>query len=164
MPRIRRLASPGRFSRRVPVDEAEQVDSVLGVLTELVGHELADVAGPDDDRVLEIGDRATAERASESTGARHEHDSREPERDLTLERRIGKPGRLGGDEEHPGPHRHEMENAEQVIGGRVVGSLLVGVVEPVEASSDEPQRHGREEDQDLRRVAHGVRLPVAGEA
>ena len=60
-------------------------------------------------------------------------------------------------------HRDEMENAEQVIGGRVVGSLLVGVVEPVEASSDEPQRHGQEEDQDLRRVAHGVRLPLAGE-
>ena len=58
---------PGSLLSRVPVDEAEQVDSVLGVLTELVGHELADVAGPDDDRVLEIRDRATAERAGEST-------------------------------------------------------------------------------------------------
>ena len=97
------------------------------------------------------------------TGTRHEHDGGEPERDLTLERRIGKPGQLGGDEEHPASHRHEMEDAEQVVGGRVVGSLLVGVVEPVEASSGEPQRHGQEKDQDLRRVAHRVRLPFAGE-
>ena len=158
VPRIAELAEPGRVSLGFRVDEAEHVDPVLGVLANLLGHELADVARPDDDRVLEIGDRPPAERARERTGAvvtRTIAASQNAIRRWSA--RIGEPGHLGGEEEHPASHRDEMEDADQVVGGRVVRSLLVGVVEAVEASSDEPERHRQEEDQDLRRVAHGVR-------
>ena len=44
---------------RLRVDEADEPDPVLGMLLELAGDQLADVAGADDDRVLHV-DRAAA--------------------------------------------------------------------------------------------------------
>ena len=49
-----RWSSSGRRVARVRVDEADEVDAVLGVLQELPRRELPDVAGADDDRVLEV--------------------------------------------------------------------------------------------------------------
>ena len=43
---------------RLLVDQAEQAKPVLTVLTDLARDELADLARPDDDRVLDVGRRA----------------------------------------------------------------------------------------------------------
>ena len=50
--------------------------------------------------------------------------------------------------EEPGTDRDEVEDAHEVVGGRVVGALLVVVVEPVELRHDDParERHREEED------------------
>ncbi len=53
---------------RVRVDEADEVDAVLRVLEELPRRELADVAGADDDRVLEVERTAPRDRAREARG------------------------------------------------------------------------------------------------
>ncbi len=47
---------------RVLVDEADHVDPVLGVLQQLARDLLPDVAGADDERVLDVGVRTAAER------------------------------------------------------------------------------------------------------
>ena len=48
---------------RPVVDEADEVDAVLGVLQDLARDELAHLAGADNDRVLHIGDSRAADRA-----------------------------------------------------------------------------------------------------
>ena len=53
-PESARCSSSGRRVAWVRVDEADEVDAVLRVLEELARRELADVAGADDDRVLEV--------------------------------------------------------------------------------------------------------------
>ena len=47
------------------------------------------------------------------------------------------------------PDRDEMEDADEVVGGRVVGALLVVVVEAVELGHDHPGRQADEEDEQL---------------
>ena len=49
--------------QRVVVDESEDVDAVLGVLGELAVDELADPAGADDHRVLDVRQPAPGERS-----------------------------------------------------------------------------------------------------
>ncbi len=66
---------------RVRVDEADEVDAVLRVLQELARRELADVAGADDDRVLEVERAAPRDRAREPASRRHEDDREQPEED-----------------------------------------------------------------------------------
>ena len=53
---------------RAAVDEPDEIDAVLGMLEELAADELADVAGADDECVLDVRAAAAAERSSEQRG------------------------------------------------------------------------------------------------
>ena len=65
---------------RARVDEADEVDAVLGVLQQLARDELADLAGADDDRVLEVGDAAPAAARASAAPDRDEQRRRAPRR------------------------------------------------------------------------------------
>ena len=54
------------------VDEADDVDAVLGVLEELAGDELPDLAGADDDGVLEVARRVACRSPARRTNERDE--------------------------------------------------------------------------------------------
>ena len=54
-PRIGICRTGSPRSSRSPVDEADELDAVLGMPTDLPRHELPDVAGARDDRALHVG-------------------------------------------------------------------------------------------------------------
>ena len=62
-PEKRNVLELGPASRRVVIDEADDVDAVLRVLEQLPGDHLADLAGADDHRVLQVEDTLPAEAA-----------------------------------------------------------------------------------------------------
>src|SRR5262249_38693283 len=64
---------------RLVVDKPNEVQSVLGVLKQLLRDPLPDLAGADDDRVLDVADMPAAETARDGTTQRHEHDRHSPE-------------------------------------------------------------------------------------
>ena len=70
----REVLELGPAVARMRVDEADEVDAVLGVLQELARGELADVTGAEDDRVLEIERAAPRNRAGEPAERRDEDD------------------------------------------------------------------------------------------
>ena len=53
------------------------------------------------------------------------------------------------DEEAPRPQRYDLEDADDVVDRRVVGSLLVTVVEAVDPREQDPERKRRDEEGDL---------------
>ena len=81
----------GTARPRMRVDEADEIDAVLGVLEELPRSQLADVAGADDDRVLEVERTAPRARARKSTHRGDEDDRQEPERDQPRHVRLATP-------------------------------------------------------------------------
>ena len=137
------------LARRV-VDEPDQVDAVLGMLQVLVRDQLPDIAGADDDRVLDVLGPASADRAGATTGERDQHDRERPEGSRLLEVRREEAGRVPDAVGDPDRHRDEMEDADDVVDGRVVGALLVAVVERVELRGDHPGRQRDQEKQPLR--------------
>ena len=74
---------------RVVVDEADDVEAVLGMLEELLRDQLADAARSDDQRVLDVGRRSSHERPRDDAATRDEHDRRHPEGEELAEVRIG---------------------------------------------------------------------------
>ena len=69
-PRSVELVEVGAPLLRLAVDEADEVDPVLGVLEQLARDDLADVAGADDDRVLQVGDVPARESAGDGAAER----------------------------------------------------------------------------------------------
>ena len=65
-PDERQVLELGTARPRMRVDEADEIDAVLGVLEELPRSQLSDVARADDDRVLEVERAAARARARES--------------------------------------------------------------------------------------------------
>ncbi len=61
------------------------------------------------------------------------------------------------DEVAPRPEREHLEDADHVVDRRVVGSLLVAVVETVDTEQEHPKRQSRDEEDDLPCGHHGVR-------
>ena len=63
------------------------------------------------------------------------------------------------DEKTPRPERHDLEHADDVVDRRVIGALLVAIVEPVDPGQQDPEREGSHEERDLpdRRDAVGRR-------
>jgi uracil-DNA glycosylase len=111
--------------------------------------ELPDVVGADDDRVLEVRDRSPAVRARGGPGGHDEGDRARPEDEELHEvgpREIRQPRAR---QEEPHADRDEVEDAGQVVHRRVVGPLLVPVVEPVELRADDPDGKRGEEEQRL---------------
>ena len=105
---------------RPRVDEADEVEAVLGVAQELARDALADVARADDDRVLQVERVPAADRARDRAGEHDEEDREDPEADRLPEARVGEAGDAQHDERHPGPDRDDVEDADDVVGGRVV--------------------------------------------
>ena len=161
-PRMARCS--GRSPRRafgLSIDESDDVQSVLGVLDQLAGDQLTDLAGAQDQRVLDVGARppAQATRDGPHQGQRADRDG--PERDQRINAGARAPDQARGDQQHPHPDRHQVEDPHDVVGGRVVGVLLVGAVEALELGHHQPARQGGAEDQHLLRGAEGA--PVAPE-
>ena len=132
-----------------------EVDAVLRMLDELAGDELADVAGTDDDVFCTYVLAAAGDRPGAGARDRDEDGSPSPRSATSL-------GRLGSaspvtdapDEEEPGTERDELEDADEVVDRRVVGPLLVVVVELVELRHDDPERQRDDEQEDLHPDAH----------
>ena len=158
-PDEREVLELGPARPRVRVDEADEVDAVLRVLEELPRRELADVAGADDDRVLEVERTAPGDRAREPAGRRHEDDGEQPEEDEPRHVRARAAGEPRGDEERPRAERDELEDADDLVDRRVVDVLLVAVVQPVELGRDDPERQRQHEDGELN---PGMRAAPAG--
>ena len=78
-----------------------------------------------------------------------EHDRERPEDDPLPEVGAGRTGDVRDDEAEPHDRRHEGDDADEVVDGRVLGTLGVTVVEPHRPSQDDPQRKARGEEEDL---------------
>ena len=63
----------------------------------------------------------------------------------------------GGEEEQPCAERHEMEDADHLVDGRVVDALLVTLVEPVHLGPDDPRRDRQDKHRDLHQRIRGAR-------
>ena len=134
---------------RVRVHEADEIDAVLGVLQELPGRELPDVAGAEDDRVLEIRRAPSRCRTSEGTRGRDEDGREQPEVDKTSNVWVAHARSPGGDEVEPRAEGDEMEDTDHLVDGRVVDLLLVALVQPAELGGDDPERNHHQHDADL---------------
>ena len=142
----------GAARLRLRVDEADEVDAVLGVLEDLAPQQLADVAGPDDDAVLDVREAEAGGRPRDDAAERHEGERERPRRSRSSSGRRGR-----------APVAAPMIQSAHVVtvtrwktpttSSAVVwpGALLVVVVEAVEARQDDPGRQGQEEDGELRR-------------
>ena len=139
----------------IGVDEADEVDPVLRMVQELPGDQLPDLAGADDHGVLQIRDVAPRYGARRSASEGDESDRRRPEQHQLRRRRMGEPGEVRADGEDPRADRDHVEDAREVVRGRVVGPLLVALVEAVQLRDDDPAGHGGEEGEDLgARIEH----------
>jgi len=134
---------------RPRVDEPDQPHAVFGMLEELSADHLADRSCADDDGVLDIGREPTGEGTRAAPRQRHRHDREQPERRKLLLIRVGEAGHPGEREEPPGADRDKMEHAGDLVDRRVVGPLVVVVVEPVELRPDHPDRERAGEDEGL---------------
>ena len=111
------------------------------MLQELARDELADVACPDDDRVLEVGEPLPAGGTCRDACERHRADREQPDRDHAADVGPWKPGDPDDRDEHPGAERAELEDPGEVVGGRGRGALLVPVVETGDLGREHPGRN-----------------------
>ncbi len=135
-----RCSSSDAAILRLGVDEADEVDPVLGMLQDLAAEQLADVAGADDDAVLNVREAQPRGRARGDAAERDERERERPEQGRLLRVDVDAAGRVADDPERPGRHGDQVEDADEIVGGRVLGALLVVVVEPVEPREDDPRR------------------------
>ncbi len=149
-PEERQVLELGPARTRMCVDEADEVDAVLRVLQELPCGELADVAGADDDRVLEVERTAPRGRAGDAARRRHEDDGEQPEEDQPRHVWAREAAEPRADEERPGAERDELEDTDDLVDGRMIDMLLVAVVQPIELGSDDPQRQTQHHDAELK--------------
>ncbi len=119
------------------------------MLLDLVGEQVRDVARADDDHVLDVRALPTTDGAARGAQERDERNGEEPEHDQPPQVRVRKVENMRDDEEAPRPQRHDLEDADDVVDRGVVGSLLVTVVEAVDAREQHPERKGGEEESDL---------------
>ena len=139
------------------VDEADEIEAVLRVLEQLARDELADVAGADDDGVLEVEDAPPADRPGGAAADRDEDERRDAEERELAQLRIR-------EAERPERQRDQPDAAVAIrcrtpttsSMRRMVGALLVSLVEPVQLRQDDPERQAGQEHQQLLRVRRAV--------
>ena len=85
-----------------------------------------------------------------TTGKRDQHDRERPERSRLLEVRLEEARHVTEAVDDPDRHGDEVEDADDVVDGRVVGALLVAVVERVDLRGHHPGRQRDQEEQPLR--------------
>ena len=78
--------------RRIGIDEAEDVQTVLRMAGELQGDAPTDLAGADDDRVLDVRAASAARRPRDGPTDRDQDRRGEPEGQETRDRRVGDAG------------------------------------------------------------------------
>ena len=102
---------------RVGIDEADEVDVVLGMLEEFATDQLADLAGPDDHRVLDVRRLPASECPGSRPRCGDRNEGEEPERRqlcLVGSRQTDEPrGRV----EEPHGHGDEVEDADDLVRG-----------------------------------------------
>ena len=86
---VREVVTP---RARMVVDEADDVDAVLGMLAQLARDELTDVARADDDRVLDVHDAAPGGGPRDGAADDDQEDREDPEPGELLEGRGGHAG------------------------------------------------------------------------
>ena len=101
---------------RARIDEAHDVGSVLGVVEQLAGDELAHLAGADDHGVLAVAAVPLAERAGDGAKQRDEADRARPEEQQARNVRVRQARQPGEHEDEPGTNRDEHEDADEVVG------------------------------------------------
>ena len=127
----RQVAEVAARLLRAPIDEPDEVDAVLRVLEDLARDQLADVAGSDDHGVLLVRLGAARDGAGADPPGDHEGHRRRPERDDRADVECAADDRAGGKQEERRDRDH-VEDAGDVVDGRVVRPLLVAVVEAVD--------------------------------
>jgi hypothetical protein len=113
----------------VVVDEADDLESVFGMSEELLRDQLADVACAQDDRLLAIGAPAPNECTAGNTGQCDRGDGSGPEDRQPLRVQLFQPDRDRSTLIQPGKQGDDDEYPDEVVGARIVGPLLVSVVE-----------------------------------
>ena len=131
------------------IDEADQVDSVLGMAKDLLRDRLADVACSDNDGVLDETPAAARKRTRSSATEGHEHRREGPEQEQLLHGGMGDSAKPGDGEEDPRADRHHVEDVCDLVGGDVIRSPIVLAVQTVQASDDRPTGKRRQEQQGL---------------
>jgi hypothetical protein len=131
------------------------------MVEELARDRLPDVARAHDDGVLEVGRVPAAIATRARTPERDEHRGERPEGGDAPKLRVGETAEVRAGEEHPCPERDHVQDADQVVGRRVVGPLLVAVVETVELGEDDPAGKRREEEEVLGLECDSPRGPRA---
>ena len=81
--------------------------------------------------------------------SRDRHHGEEPEQGETRQNRLDEVGGHSEEREDPHAHRDAPEHADDVVDRGVVGSLLVTVVEPLEAEEQDPERDREQERHEL---------------
>ena len=90
-----------------------------------------------------------------------EQSRQDPEHDQLARPRIGDPGQPAAEEEDPGAERDQMDDADEVVDGRMAEAPVVIAVEAVHCRQQHPGRQAQEEDGEL---VHGPRTgPVGAE-
>ena len=143
------IAIAGSSDTIVAIDKPDDAQAVLRMILDLVGEQVRDAARADDDDVLRIGTLATTDRAARGAQDRDECDRKEPEHDEACQVRIWKTDDVRDDEEAPRPQCDELEDTDHVVDRRVVGSLLVAIVEAIDPREEHPEWEGGDEQPDL---------------
>ena len=149
-PRVATLRVSARLSRGSGVHEPDEIQPVFGVLADLSGDELADLARTDDERAHGVGARSSRECPCNRASGRHENDRKEPERDETSELRRREPGHPDESLEEPRSERDDYERrrrSRRSSNGRCAPRLARRV--PGACASSEPHRQRQDEEEDL---------------
>ncbi len=146
----------GSARERIRVDEPEKLESVFGMLANLACHELPDLARSEDDRPHRVRAGATCQRPRHGASDDDEADRQQPEDDETTQLRGRQVGHPRQRLEEPGAERDHDEHPDELVHGRVVGTFLVALVQPVELRQDEPHGQHEEEQEHLALGLHAV--------
>ncbi len=131
------------------VDEPDELDAVLTMVQELQRKLLSDGARPDDHRILGIAGEMAAQCARDGAQRRDQEDREEPEDAEPAEHRLDEMRCHTEQREHPYADGDAAEHADDVVDRRVIGPLLVSVVEALEPEQEDPEREGQEQGQVL---------------
>ena len=145
---------------RVLVHEADDVHPVLRMLKELLGDTLSDVPRADDERVQDVGVASPAQRTRDRAADRDESDREHPEERELRKARVCEIEDVREREEEPRADGEHVEDAEELVDARVIGSLLIARVEVVDATQNDPEWQGQSKEDDLRVGADAVVLGV----
>src|SRR5204863_1324408 len=100
---------------RLRVGEADEIDAVLGMLEDLAGDQLPDVAGADDHGVLDVAGAATDDGSRHEPHRDHPDDREEPEgRELRLIR-MREPDEPGRRIEKPDADGDQVEDRYDLV-------------------------------------------------